>query len=1021
MDEPSSSRSTPKVSGIPRLSKPPVIQPSSPLKTDRVRIREPPRVNVRPGYSTLPARSSLSRRQNIASYHYPQKSDGAAFTSIQKDRNEAEKSSSNTDEAVTQSTSQSEQRPLKNDEEDQSPFARSDSNAQSNRAVEATRNRDILEMKASKDRSKSRPSLSDRTIETLSQIPPSPSPRRRRSSFFLTESPMRPPSRPASAMNHSRPGSRSSQYRAMGTLPKRPISPYKKQSPLQKPVTTPKMRAASQVPKFSPSNYTSTRNVSQSTPTSPNAPRSNGNPPMSGTKGRTIQENRKGSQSYAIRSTNPKSAPNPMKPESLRASRNNTDKERCENTISPASGAAVPGDVQGGKYVSKSSATLREAISKAKAARRAVTKSNSESSNVPRSVLEDDFLELRPQVDPFTLNVVDGNNNAVLRQRINTARTSGQLNIAALGLTEIPKEVVEMYDSSSLEAGDSAWYESVDLVRLVAADNEIEELTDQNFPDVDIETLKEEPQVNTFRGLETLDLHGNRLWRLPSGLRKLERLTVLNLSRNNLPSECFEVIYQISTLRDLRIAENHLQHLPTRLCHLVNLETLDVQKNSITRIPDSIGDLSRLRTLNVSGNKLSSLPFEFLLRAPLVDLNASANRLSGSLVASNVRELLFLQHLDVSNNALQCLVERDKIDMPCLQTLDISNNGIKNLPNIAGCGDLQSIVAPDNQISSIPAGFASLGKLKIADFTGNTISRLDNQIGFMECLIMLRVANNPLQERRLLAKTTEDLKSDLRSRLEAPEPSETSEFQSNSRHGLLLVSDAVGSGLEPSTAWTVKAGVLDRSSKKLQTIEDSDIEPVAVNSEVKSLFLHHNSLESFSRSTRFLGSTLSNLDLSHNRIGQNIRTLLEPLELPYLQYLDLTSNNLSSLESLIAYLSAPSLSTIVLSQNRLTQIPHFQSSFPKLTKLVASDNVITNVDVDAVLGLHFLDIRNNDIRHLPPRLGLLQGQLKVLIASGNKFRVPDWRILQKGTEEVLEWLRRKIPEGEEVEGVESLD
>ncbi|KAL9060172.1 MAG: hypothetical protein Q9162_000786 [Coniocarpon cinnabarinum] len=50
---------------------------------------------------------------------------------------------------------------------------------------------------------KSRPSLSDRTIESLSNVPPSPATERRRSSFFNPQTPMNVPQRPPSSLEKS--------------------------------------------------------------------------------------------------------------------------------------------------------------------------------------------------------------------------------------------------------------------------------------------------------------------------------------------------------------------------------------------------------------------------------------------------------------------------------------------------------------------------------------------------------------------------------------------------------------------------------------------------------------------------------------------------------------------------------------------------------------------------------------------------------------------------------------------------
>ena len=71
--------------------------------------------------------------------------------------------------------------------------------------------------------------------------------------------------------------------------------------------------------------------------------------------------------------------------------------------------------------------------------------------------------------------------------------------------------------------------------RLVAADNEFEAISDDIFPDIDNDAVflddddEEAAKGLQFRGLEVLDLHNNLLPTVPLGLRRLERLTVINL------------------------------------------------------------------------------------------------------------------------------------------------------------------------------------------------------------------------------------------------------------------------------------------------------------------------------------------------------------------------------------------------------------------------------------------------------------------------------------------------------------
>lgn len=188
----------------------------------------------------------------------------------------------------------------------------------------------------------------------------------------------------------------------------------------------------------------------------------------------------------------------------------------------------------------KSSAALREQIARAKAAKRAVAQqavaqdTAAQVHNNPDApvIPTDHTFDFGLTDDPFNLQRDAGSTSKVLQSRVATARTSGRLNIAAMGLKEIPSEVLNMYNLDAIGNGGS-WAECVDLTRFVAADNELEMIDESLFPDVDPEELAmdDDAPVCIFGGLETLDLHGNMLISLPAGLRRLALLTSLNLVR----------------------------------------------------------------------------------------------------------------------------------------------------------------------------------------------------------------------------------------------------------------------------------------------------------------------------------------------------------------------------------------------------------------------------------------------------------------------------------------------------------
>jgi Leucine-rich repeat (LRR) protein len=649
-----------------------------------------------------------------------------------------------------------------------------------------------------------------------------------------------------------------------------------------------------------------------------------------------------------------------------------------------------------------SSAALREQIAKAKAARRVSSLNEQES----QSAAQDG--EFAMHEDPF--NQLPSNNEHVLQKRIDLGRSDGRLNLAAMALKTIPDAVMTMYDYDPDST--TAWSESVDLTRLIIADNELEEIPDTVFPDIDIAQVAEDDDVDTnglqFAGLEMLDAHGNRLHTIPLGMRRLERLSVLNLSYNGLGESALNIIIQIPTLRDLKLAHNQLQDaLPSSIGQMTSLETLELQHNQISSLPDSVRDLLRLRILNVAGNSLSQLPFEALASLPLVDLNTSKNQLSGTLLPATVTSLPKLQTLDISNNDLTSLDACGELSMPKLQSLNMSFNRITSLPDISTWSELLTVLSEDNRLSNIPEGLVDLPKIKILDFTGNELRHVDPKFGQMESLTTLKIAANPIRERKFLTMATADLKEDLRSRLEPPATDEQS--HPNAVPGVTLQPE------NPSSSGSLvlkPGGMLDLSSQSLTSLDNTDLSSFPSASEIRQLLLHHNALTSIPTAPlSFTPNHIRALNLSHNNISI---ALTHPLTLPHLTDLNLASNHLATLEPLLHNLDAPKLSTLDLSANRLTGVlPALRFPFPQLTHLLAADNQLVELPPISLRGLRIANLSNNDVEALDPQIGLLwEDGLKTLDVAGNKFRVPGWRVLEKGTESVMAWLRDRIPEEE---------
>ncbi|PGH13584.1 hypothetical protein AJ79_03577 [Helicocarpus griseus UAMH5409] len=901
---------------------------------------------------------------------------------------------------------------------------------------------DITSICTPTDKSSSRPSLSDRTIDTIAQIPASPSPSKRKSTFFATESPMAPPSRPPSSLNshQSRPASRqdntngsapqfSSAVRTV-SVPRTPSSTSNMPQPTFAKRSVSMYRDPTSRGSINGASTTSSQNGMPTGLSTPKQePKTTAATPRTsiygGSKSLTMRPSRGRPSVNGAFADQPSSNENndfkkPAKPlakprkQSSVFSSNLTSPTSTSKTSPPTSVTSEGNPSDAPSKTAKSSSALRESIAKAKAAKKAALE------KIAKSGLSE-TADPVDSPDPFAQFSKGEPTKRVLKNRTSAARTSGHLNIAAMGLKEIPDEVMTMYDLDPESEGE--WYESVDLIKFIAADNEFESLSDDIFPDVDFDTLNmdEDTKGCQFGGLEVLDLHGNILSSLPKGLRRLQRLRSLNLSHNQLDAGCFDIITKILQLTDLKLANNKLQgSLTLSIGSLSKLEVLDLHDNALTELPDALADLSSLRVLNVAENQLTSIPFEALSTLPLVELNAQKNHLQGHLLPASISRLETLQILNVTGNALESLTIGEKLELPNLQQLSIDANRIKTLPNISTWKSLLTLTAEDNDLSAIPEGLVELENIKIVDFTANNIRTLDEKISLVDSLMSFHIANNPLRERKLLTMDTDELKRELRNRLE-PEIPEIEEENGSVQTEFTLAPESP----TPPSAWRVKSGgVLDRSSTELSDLDPTDLEPlVAASTGIKCLYLHHNRLNAFPVSgLSLVAQTLTDLDLSHNPLSTD-SLISTPLALPNLQNLTLSTTGITSLEPLQIHLSAPSLTFLDVSNNRLTgPLPAIRSNYPNLITFLASDNQFESLEFETVHGLQVLDVSNNNISSLPPKLGLLGSEssgsgsgrtcLRRLDVAGNSFRVPRWQIVSKGTEAVLEWLKNRITEEE---------
>ncbi|XP_045403711.1 leucine-rich repeat-containing protein 40 [Lemur catta] len=237
---------------------------------------------------------------------------------------------------------------------------------------------------------------------------------------------------------------------------------------------------------------------------------------------------------------------------------------------------------------------------------------------------------------------------------------------------------------------------------------------------------------------------------------------------------------------------------------------------------------------------------------------------------------------------------------------------------------------------------------------------------------------------------------------------------------------------------------LNVSHNKLKTLP----EEIANLRNLKGLYLQHNELTYISEGFEQL-SNLEDLDLSNNRLttvpasfsslsslvrlnlsSNQLKNLpAEISRMKRLKHLDCNSNLLETIPPELAGME--SLELLYLWRNKLRFLPEFPSCrllkelhvgenqiemlraehlkhLNSILVLDLRDNKLKSVpdEITLLQSLERLDLSNNDISSLPYSLGNLH--LKFLALEGNPLRTIRREIINKGTQEVLKYLRSKI-------------
>ncbi|NEP78165.1 MAG: DUF4347 domain-containing protein [Okeania sp. SIO3B3] len=229
-----------------------------------------------------------------------------------------------------------------------------------------------------------------------------------------------------------------------------------------------------------------------------------------------------------------------------------------------------------------------------------------------------------------------------------------------------------------------------------------------------------------------------------------DRVTILNLSSNQLTGEIPEQLGNLSSLQTLLLYSNQLSgEIPSELGNLSNLQRLELYSNQLTgEIPEQLGNLSNLQRLELYNNQLTGeIPEQLGNLSNLQDLILFNNQLTGEIPEQLVN-LSSLQRLILHNNQLTGEIPEQLGNLSNLQRLILHNNQLTGeIPEQLGnLSNLQDLILFNNQLTGeIPEQLGNLSNLQRLLLDNNQLTgEIPEQLGNLSSLQQLWLHNNQL-------------------------------------------------------------------------------------------------------------------------------------------------------------------------------------------------------------------------------------------------------------------------------------
>lgn len=461
--------------------------------------------------------------------------------------------------------------------------------------------------------------------------------------------------------------------------------------------------------------------------------------------------------------------------------------------------------------------------------------------------------------------------------------------------------------------------------------------------------LKQLPDnMGQLQKLTYLNLAENFLEQLPQSIGQMKQLKDVNLRKNKLTRLPMS-FSQLKNLRDLDLRANQLRSLPTGFGGWPHLQQMFLNDNHLISLPEDIGSAKQLKNLGLTDNQLRSLPQSLASLTQLKRLSVSRNQLRE--LPEKIGQLTKLNTLELDQNLLKTLPE-SLPDMEELWQLNLENNQLEALPaSIWHMNNLSVVKLAHNRLSSLAMDFAKL-PLQEIDLSHNAFVTFPEALCQMEYIWRVNISHNSLVS---LPDRIDNLKNLIE----------------------LDVSQNNIQSLPPQLASCDKLQILNLSQNQLTSIP----ELFSQMTNVTSLHLGNNQIRDLPESLSAL-TRLNSLNLSNNALMEIPSVILQ---MRGLRQLYVQHNQLQSLPDSLD--KNYSLDDLDISHNPLNDIPPVVGRLSQLRTLSMRDIGITQLlDTFACKFLFQIDLRDNQIQHLPPSLGQIFPSLNHIDLRGNALQ-----------------------------------